>query len=151
MHKKLPSSSGQPHVHRDDANFDQFSFQGKDSGDGNDEEVECPDHKSKCPPHTTCCPLDSTNNGNGTALTTTYGCCPAEEAVCCEDKIHCCPVGLVCVIIFRNNYNIIAWNHLRLGSVAMHPSVGTRLSLNYRVAHEFSVLLWRLARLNKAR
>jgi len=94
MHKKLPSSSGQPHTHGEDADFDRVSFQrsGRDNEDGNDDEVECPDHKSKCPPHTTCCPLDSATNGTAT----TYGCCPAEEAVCCEDKIHCCPHGTIC-------------------------------------------------------
>ena len=25
-----------------------------------------------------------------------FGCCPFEDAVCCEDKLHCCPNGYKC-------------------------------------------------------
>ncbi|KAF7636446.1 hypothetical protein Mgra_00004034 [Meloidogyne graminicola] len=28
-----------------------------------------------------------------------YGCCPAENAVCCSDHLHCCPHGTECDII----------------------------------------------------
>jgi len=46
---------------------------------------ECPD-KSQCPEGDTCCKLPSSM----------YGCCPLQEAVCCDDHIHCCPHGTVC-------------------------------------------------------
>ncbi|XP_035228124.1 progranulin-like isoform X2 [Stegodyphus dumicola] len=36
---------------------------------------------SACPPGTTTCPA---------------GCCPFENAVCCSDKLHCCPNGYKC-------------------------------------------------------
>ncbi|KAH7694482.1 granulin-like, partial [Aphelenchoides avenae] len=49
-------------------------------------DVTCSDGKSKCPDHTTCCPI-----AEGI-----YGCCPAENAVCCEDHVHCCPQGTTC-------------------------------------------------------
>ena len=48
--------------------------------------VECPDSGS-CPDGDTCCP--STTPGR-------YGCCPKPNAVCCADKVHCCPSGYQC-------------------------------------------------------
>lgn len=55
-------------------------------------DLKCLDGISKCPRHSTCCPLlkDAAKNKSN------YGCCPAEEAVCCEDKMHCCPQGTNC-------------------------------------------------------
>nr|XP_046271757.1 granulin a [Scatophagus argus] len=50
--------------------------------------VLCPDGKSECPDGTTCCV-----NPEGK-----WGCCPLPEAVCCEDKLHCCPAGTKCDI-----------------------------------------------------
>ncbi|XP_041673046.1 granulin a [Cheilinus undulatus] len=47
--------------------------------------VHC-DDQSQCPDHTTCCQLS----------TGQWGCCPLEEAVCCQDKKHCCPEGYTC-------------------------------------------------------
>lgn len=52
------------------------------------ESNQCPDSKAVCPEATTCCQLN--NN--------TFGCCPVENAVCCKDSIHCCPVGYSCDI-----------------------------------------------------
>ena len=46
--------------------------------------VLCPD-QSECPSSTTCCQISSA-----------YGCCPYPDAVCCADKIHCCPNGYKC-------------------------------------------------------
>ena len=47
--------------------------------------VICPDGRSECPNGNTCCELESG-----------YGCCPREDAVCCADKVHCCPNGYAC-------------------------------------------------------
>merc|ERR1719259_1006594 len=55
------------------ANYDVFSS------------VKCKDGSS-CPSETTCCILASGS----------YGCCPTPNAVCCKDKIHCCPSGYIC-------------------------------------------------------
>uniref|UniRef100_A0A3B1JDH6 Granulin a n=1 Tax=Astyanax mexicanus TaxID=7994 RepID=A0A3B1JDH6_ASTMX len=41
---------------------------------------------SECPVQTTCCP--TTDGG--------WGCCPMPRAVCCADKVHCCPENSVC-------------------------------------------------------
>ena len=46
----------------------------------------CPDGKSECASDNTCCMLKSGD----------YGCCPQKSAVCCSDKIHCCPSGYTC-------------------------------------------------------
>ncbi|XP_008435425.1 granulin b [Poecilia reticulata] len=51
--------------------------------------VMCPDHESECPDDTTCCQLYDSS----------WGCCPLPEAVCCEDKRHCCPGGSKCDLI----------------------------------------------------
>ncbi|VDD82559.1 unnamed protein product [Mesocestoides corti] len=45
----------------------------------------CPD-KNRCPDTATCC---KTKSGD-------YGCCPFENAVCCNDREHCCPHGFTC-------------------------------------------------------
>uniref|UniRef100_A0A914E253 Granulins domain-containing protein n=1 Tax=Acrobeloides nanus TaxID=290746 RepID=A0A914E253_9BILA len=50
------------------------------------QEITCADQRSKCPDHTTCCEMDKG----------VYGCCPVEDAVCCEDHLHCCPHGTTC-------------------------------------------------------
>ncbi|KAK2916272.1 hypothetical protein Q8A67_000646 [Cirrhinus molitorella] len=47
--------------------------------------VTCDDTKS-CPDGDTCC----RNQKGG------WGCCPLEQAVCCDDLIHCCPHGTTC-------------------------------------------------------
>ncbi|KAK3790503.1 hypothetical protein RRG08_060553 [Elysia crispata] len=48
-------------------------------------DVTCPD-KSTCPTGQTCCQ----NQEGG------YSCCPLPSAVCCSDKLHCCPNGYTC-------------------------------------------------------
>ncbi|MBN3312902.1 GRN protein, partial [Atractosteus spatula] len=48
--------------------------------------IICPDGESECPSHATCCPLPDGS----------WGCCPLEQAVCCDDKKHCCPQGTRC-------------------------------------------------------
>lgn len=48
--------------------------------------VKC-DDTATCPGSTTCCRLASGD----------WGCCPYEKAVCCSDKIHCCPSGSTCL------------------------------------------------------
>ncbi|TNN42529.1 Granulin [Liparis tanakae] len=48
--------------------------------------VLCGDAASECPDESTCC---DTAEG-------TWACCPLPEAVCCEDKTHCCPEGATC-------------------------------------------------------
>ncbi|XP_077595377.1 progranulin-like isoform X2 [Stigmatopora nigra] len=49
-------------------------------------ELDCPDKRSTCPDETTCCQMTSGQ----------YGCCPMPDAVCCSDRLHCCPHGTVC-------------------------------------------------------
>ncbi|KAM3863970.1 granulin a [Diretmus argenteus] len=48
--------------------------------------VRCSDGVSECPEETTCC---ETPDGS-------WGCCPMPQAVCCDDKTHCCPKGSTC-------------------------------------------------------
>uniref|UniRef100_A0A224YU92 Granulin n=1 Tax=Rhipicephalus zambeziensis TaxID=60191 RepID=A0A224YU92_9ACAR len=45
----------------------------------------CPDG-NECDDDQTCCQLRSGS----------YGCCPYNHAVCCDDKVHCCPEGYTC-------------------------------------------------------
>ncbi|XP_012707382.2 granulin a isoform X2 [Fundulus heteroclitus] len=48
-------------------------------------DVQC-DEQTKCPDGDTCCKTSST----------TWGCCPSPNAVCCSDMKHCCPTGYTC-------------------------------------------------------
>uniref|UniRef100_A0A5S6QDD0 Granulins domain-containing protein n=1 Tax=Trichuris muris TaxID=70415 RepID=A0A5S6QDD0_TRIMR len=48
--------------------------------------VLCPDKRATCDDQDTCC---LTTQGR-------YGCCPLPHAVCCSDKLHCCPHGMRC-------------------------------------------------------
>nr|XP_048685645.1 progranulin isoform X2 [Caretta caretta] len=48
-------------------------------------DVRC-DEQTSCPEGNTCCRL----------ATGDWGCCPLEEAVCCQDHVHCCPKGYTC-------------------------------------------------------
>ncbi|XP_050962191.1 granulin a isoform X6 [Labeo rohita] len=52
------------------------------------ETVLCGNGTSECPVDTTCC---KTEDGQ-------WACCPMPKAVCCDDKIHCCPEDSVCDI-----------------------------------------------------
>ncbi|XP_049522714.1 LOW QUALITY PROTEIN: progranulin-like [Dermacentor silvarum] len=45
----------------------------------------CPDG-NECDDEQTCCQLQSGS----------YGCCPYNQAVCCDDRAHCCPAGYTC-------------------------------------------------------
>ncbi|XP_054724395.1 progranulin-like [Uloborus diversus] len=48
---------------------------------------DCPGgSEQKCPDSATCCEL----------LNGKYGCCPLENAICCDDHIHCCPSNTKC-------------------------------------------------------
>ncbi|KAK2820094.1 hypothetical protein Q5P01_023053 [Channa striata] len=51
--------------------------------------VICPDQMSECPDGTTCCQLPDSS----------WGCCPLANAVCCEDKRHCCPERTKCDLV----------------------------------------------------
>ncbi|XP_038151168.1 granulin a [Cyprinodon tularosa] len=44
------------------------------------------DEQTSCPDNETCCRTSST----------TWGCCPSPNAVCCSDMKHCCPQGSTC-------------------------------------------------------
>ncbi|XP_043911182.1 progranulin isoform X2 [Protopterus annectens] len=61
------------------------------SGKGNMklDDVPCPNKTNGCPDGTTCCQL---RDGH-------YGCCPFENAVCCNDHEHCCPHGYECDLV----------------------------------------------------
>lgn len=41
---------------------------------------------SQCPGVTTCCEISIGG----------YGCCPFQDATCCDDGVHCCPNGYTC-------------------------------------------------------
>ncbi|KAK2709136.1 hypothetical protein QYM36_012955, partial [Artemia franciscana] len=49
--------------------------------------IICPGGDQSCADGYTCCEM--MNPGF-------YSCCPIKNAVCCEDKIHCCPEGNIC-------------------------------------------------------
>lgn len=48
---------------------------------------DCPNTSFECLDGETCCRLPV---GEG------WGCCPYRNAVCCKDRLHCCPEGLKC-------------------------------------------------------
>ncbi|XP_055754061.1 progranulin-like [Salvelinus fontinalis] len=48
---------------------------------------DCPDGEA-CEEGNTCCKVPSDG----------YECCPMYQAECCEDHIHCCPEGTLCVV-----------------------------------------------------
>ncbi len=50
------------------------------------DDVMCPDGKSLCASSYTCCLMPSGS----------YGCCPLPNAVCCNDRVHCCPTNYKC-------------------------------------------------------
>lgn len=47
------------------------------------------DDTSECPIATTCCCVT-----DFLSVCLQWGCCPIEEAICCQDKQHCCPPSL---------------------------------------------------------
>ncbi|XP_056608956.1 granulin a isoform X1 [Triplophysa dalaica] len=52
-----------------------------------DETVLCGDGNSECPVDTTCCETEVDGQ---------WACCPMPKAVCCDDKVHCCPEDSIC-------------------------------------------------------
>ncbi|XP_018429278.1 PREDICTED: granulins [Nanorana parkeri] len=52
----------------------------------NQSSIICPDGASECPSATTCCQLADQK----------WGCCPMEQATCCNDHFHCCPHNTQC-------------------------------------------------------
>ncbi|XP_067137527.1 progranulin-like [Centruroides vittatus] len=62
--------------------------------------VQCPDG-NYCNSENTCCLIGSN----------TYGCCPFPQAVCCSDKVHCCPSGMTCDSsgYCTNGFDVISW------------------------------------------
>ncbi|CAG2056088.1 unnamed protein product [Timema podura] len=50
--------------------------------------IVCPGGGKTCQDDMTCCQLPSGQQG----------CCPFKNAVCCSDKVHCCPQGTICDI-----------------------------------------------------
>ena len=50
------------------------------------ENIQCPDGQTSCLDHQTCCEETSGS----------FGCCPLANAVCCADKLHCCPNDYTC-------------------------------------------------------
>ncbi|GFT93299.1 granulin [Nephila pilipes] len=55
------------------------------TGDGSTD-IYCPGRKQRCPPENTCCLIGKD----------VYGCCRYQDAVCCDDLIHCCPPDTMC-------------------------------------------------------
>ena len=53
--------------------------------------IVCPDEETQCFSNNTCCKYESGG----------YSCCPATDATCCGDGIHCCPSGTTCDLIGR--------------------------------------------------
>lgn len=66
------------------------------SAAANPRSVMC-DGQTQCPDHTTCCQLPSGD----------WGCCPLEHAVCCQDKMHCCPQGYTCDVASNSCQKVI--------------------------------------------
>ncbi|KAF7665606.1 hypothetical protein LDENG_00135560 [Lucifuga dentata] len=50
-----------------------------------EKKIKCDDQTS-CEDDQTCCKISAT----------IWGCCPAPNAVCCDDMKHCCPAGFTC-------------------------------------------------------
>ncbi|XP_052095593.1 neurogenic locus notch homolog protein 2-like isoform X12 [Mytilus californianus] len=77
------ASTNKPHIIVNDISAKADVTRVLDQKIGN---VMCPDGKSACQTGQTCC-----NKSNGE-----YACCQLPNAVCCSDKIHCCPEGDTC-------------------------------------------------------
>ncbi|XP_068439394.1 granulin b [Clinocottus analis] len=55
-------------------------------------ETEKCDERTACPGRTTCCKKSSGQ----------WACCPVPQAVCCDDREHCCPAGYACDVAARS-------------------------------------------------
>ncbi|XP_053474226.1 granulin a [Ictalurus furcatus] len=71
--------------------------------------VLCADGISECPVETSCC---ETADGG-------WGCCPMPRAVCCDDKVHCCPEDSVCDV---NNAKCMSSTNHELPMWAKFPA-----------------------------
>ena len=91
------------------------------------ESNQCPDSKAVCPEATTCCQLN--NN--------TFGCCPVENAVCCKDSIHCCPVGYSCDI----EKGVCKLEGKSVSLLEKVPSTSVSVSYSGVPLHSLSVIL----------
>lgn len=69
--------------------------------------VRC-DDQNQCPEYTSCCRLS----------TGKWGCCPIENAVCCPDKKHCCPLGYSCNMAAQSCHKVIM---LQLDTIPLTP------------------------------
>ncbi|KAK6311995.1 hypothetical protein J4Q44_G00176590 [Coregonus suidteri] len=58
---------------------------------------DCPDGGA-CEEGNTCCKVPSDG----------YECCPMYQAECCEDHIHCCPEGTLCVSRYPKSFRMIS-------------------------------------------
>lgn len=50
-----------------------------------------------CPDTATCCLIGAT----------IYGCCPMIDAVCCDDRTHCCPPNTKCDMVHRRCLRVL--------------------------------------------
>uniref|UniRef100_A0A665TPF0 Granulins domain-containing protein n=1 Tax=Echeneis naucrates TaxID=173247 RepID=A0A665TPF0_ECHNA len=69
--------------------------------------VQC-DGLNQCPQQTTCCRL----------FTGEWGCCPMQDAVCCQDQEHCCPQGYTCNILSKSCQKVVM---LQLETIPLTP------------------------------
>ncbi|XP_023377317.1 granulins isoform X3 [Pteropus vampyrus] len=76
------------------------------------QEVKC-DTEVSCPDDYTCCRLQSG----------AWGCCPFVQAVCCEDRQHCCPAGYTCNVKARTCEKEVDPDH-RATRLTLSPPVG---------------------------
>jgi hypothetical protein len=54
---------------------------------GTANKVQCNDSSLSCPDNNTCCLMKDDKS---------WGCCTYPQAVCCSDRIHCCPSDYTC-------------------------------------------------------
>lgn len=59
---------------------------GSMSSSGIVQRQKCPNPEDQCLDKQTCCQISETD----------YGCCPFPSAVCCSDRLHCCPEHTLC-------------------------------------------------------
>uniref|UniRef100_A0A0K0DV01 Granulin n=1 Tax=Strongyloides stercoralis TaxID=6248 RepID=A0A0K0DV01_STRER len=76
----------------------------------------CDDKKTVCPDDATCCLL---NSGM-------YGCCPFEDAVCCNDHYHCCPFGFKCNLVEESCEESLTGKKMKLFKKINGINIGTK-------------------------
>ncbi|GFN89781.1 granulin epithelin variant 1, partial [Plakobranchus ocellatus] len=73
-----------------------------DSSNLSDKAIPCPGGHESCPNNRTCCEMTTGH----------FGCCPFPKAVCCVDRVHCCPSGYKCDLstgTCKNGKDELAW------------------------------------------